>query len=238
VPILRYKARDGREASLNTDECDTWTFANQFPPPREARQGVTYFPGVVLHQLHRTPKGIYVEHKLTYDPDEELEPEDPYDAEAEWIDESREIREEDALRLLAEFGFGPSHPAATTTTTESSPENPPQPTPPGNLPEEPSGPDGPHGGRWVRWKGQNHDVPQGVIYRLIAHMWDKESDTYEELMGVDKPFPSDISPHSIRGRASEAGLWLDKIGIPWQLSTNQKDRLLTKVVRERRKRRS
>lgn len=73
----------------------------------------------------------------------------------------------------------------------------------GKPPEEKDRkPDGPEGGCWLWWKGKRHDVPKGVVYRLLAFMWKKDSVTYDDLK---KPVFDDtsVAPSTIRGRVCE-----------------------------------
>lgn len=88
-------------------------------------------------------------------------------------------------------------------------------------------PDGPEGGCWLWWKGTRHDVPKGVLYRLLDFMWMKDSAKYDDLK---KPVFDDtsVTPGTIRGRVSEVNKVLEKSGVPWHLKTDATARCLTK----------
>jgi hypothetical protein len=99
------------------------------------------------------------------------------------------------------------------------------------LPEQvsppvPPRPDGVEGGCWLWWNGKRHDIPKGVVYRLIAFMWDKDSAGYDSLDGP--VFEEAVYPATLRARTCEANRILKKIGIPWRLKTDAMSRILTK----------
>jgi hypothetical protein len=87
--------------------------------------------------------------------------------------------------------------------------------------------DGPEAGCWLRWKNQRHDVPKGVVYRLIEYMWKRDSASYDELDGPVFE-GGDVLPSTVRGRVSDVNKVLKKIGIPWKLKTDATSRHLTK----------
>src|SRR5262249_28911306 len=73
--------------------------------------------------------------------------------------------------------------------------------PPGApAPPPPVHPDGPAGGH-LWWKGKPHDIPKGVIYRLISFMWSRSHAHYDDL--VEQVFEGETESENIRSRASE-----------------------------------
>ncbi|MFO0824466.1 MAG: hypothetical protein U0792_15340 [Gemmataceae bacterium] len=100
----------------------------------------------------------------------------------------------------------------------------PPPPPPGGS----SHPDGPDGGRWVWWKGKRHDVPKGVVFRLIEYMWGRDSAPYATLMD-EIVWDSNVAPQTVRARVSEANNNLKRIGIPWKLTADTVSRHVTKT---------
>lgn len=88
-------------------------------------------------------------------------------------------------------------------------------------------PDGPEGGRWVWVSGKRHDVKTGVVYRMIAFMWDRSSAGYDTLEGSNV-FEDRVTPQTIRARVSDVNRCLDKIGVSWRLKPNSVSRCLTK----------
>jgi hypothetical protein len=94
------------------------------------------------------------------------------------------------------------------------------------LEEQKAHPDGLEGGCWLWWKGQRHDVPKGVVYRLLAHMWNRDSASYDSLDGP--VFEGGFLPGTLRGRVSEVNKVLKRILIPWKLATDSDNRILTK----------
>lgn len=113
---------------------------------------------------------------------------------------------------------------AATTGIPDAPPTPP--ASPSDGQDAPAHPDGTEGGCWLWWKGKRHDVPKGVVFLLLAYMWDKDSASYDALVGP--VFEVDVAPGTIRGRKTELNKVLRKIGIPWQLRTDSKSRQLTK----------
>jgi hypothetical protein len=87
-------------------------------------------------------------------------------------------------------------------------------------------PNGVEGGCWLWWEGNRHDIPKGVVYRLIDHMWDRDTALYDNLEGP--VFEDAIQPDSLRARVSETNKVLKKIGVPWRLKTDSTSRTLTK----------
>ncbi len=87
--------------------------------------------------------------------------------------------------------------------------------------------DGPEGGRWVWWKNKRHAVPKGVVYRLLGHMWDRDSASYDDLRTF-KVIESDVAPQTIRSYANKVNNALPA-GFPWRLSSDSISRQLTKV---------
>ncbi len=87
-------------------------------------------------------------------------------------------------------------------------------------------PDGVTGGCWVWWRGKRYDVPKGVVYRLIAHFWDRDSSPYDALLDKNGGvFDDPVPPDSIRKRLSEASKALAKLpGFPWRLEADSEAR--------------
>jgi hypothetical protein len=110
-------------------------------------------------------------------------------------------------------------PLTTTTTT-------PPPGPWGQGERQLLRPNGVEGGCWLWWQGKRHDIPKGVVYRLIAHMWDRDFAPYDNLEGP--VFEETVIPDSLRARVSDTNRVLKKIGIPWLLKTDATSRILTK----------
>jgi hypothetical protein len=107
--------------------------------------------------------------------------------------------------------------------------------PPNDQPSSPAKPetiispqrnDGPEGGSWVHWQGKRHDVPKGVVYRLITHMWTRQMAYYSSLDGP--VFEGAVLPNTMRARACEVNKVLNKIGIPWRLRADAIGKVLTK----------
>ncbi|WP_162673141.1 hypothetical protein [Gemmata massiliana] len=87
--------------------------------------------------------------------------------------------------------------------------------------------EGPEGGRWLWWNGKRHDVPLGSVYRLIEHMWNHEFAKYDELMD-GTVFDASVDSKTLGNKASEASAILRSIGVPWRLSVDSRDRVVTK----------
>jgi hypothetical protein len=87
--------------------------------------------------------------------------------------------------------------------------------------------DGLVGGRWLRWKGKRQAVPQGVVYRLLEYMWDRDSASYSQLEDASV-FNSSVQPQTVRSYANKANNALPA-GFPWRLSTDSMTRQLTKI---------
>jgi hypothetical protein len=93
--------------------------------------------------------------------------------------------------------------------------------------ESPAHPDGPDGGCWLWWQGTKHDIPKGVVYRLLAFMWEKDQANYETL--ERHVFDLEVKEGTIRARASDVNKKvLEPIGVPWRLSADSSNRYLTK----------
>lgn len=90
-----------------------------------------------------------------------------------------------------------------------------------------SRPDGLEGGRWLWWRNEKHDVSKGVVYRLLAYMWNRDSARYDDLEDA-KVFDSAVAPQTIRSYANKANKALPS-GFPWRLSTDSSSRCLTKI---------
>ncbi len=65
---------------------------------------------------------------------------------------------------------------------------------------------------------------------MITFMWNRDSAKYAELFEVEV-FDADVAPGSVVRRCSEASSRLLKIGVPWRLSANSNDGVVTKVDR-------
>jgi hypothetical protein len=91
-------------------------------------------------------------------------------------------------------------------------------------------PDGPCGDRWVRWNGTRHDVKEGVVFRLIAWMWDRDSAGYDSLMGTAGAVWRDpVQDRTVGSYCNKANNDLGKIpGFPWRLKSNSVDRVVTR----------
>jgi hypothetical protein len=88
-------------------------------------------------------------------------------------------------------------------------------------------PDGPEGGRWVWWNNKRYDVPQGTVYRLLEHMWGRDSASYDSLEDA-KVIESAVAPQTVRSYANKANNALP-VGFPWRLATDSNARQLTKL---------
>jgi hypothetical protein len=93
-----------------------------------------------------------------------------------------------------------------------------------------SHPDGPEAGCWLWWKNKRHDIPKGVVYRLVEYMWGRESASYDDLDGP--VFEQSFQPGTLRGRCCEANKVLKKVGVPWRLCPDSEARQVTKQPRE------
>lgn len=93
----------------------------------------------------------------------------------------------------------------------------------------PPKPDGPDGGRWVWWRGNRRDVPTGVVYAFIQHMWNRDAASYDSLDGT--VFESSPSPPTLRSAVNKVNNTLRGIGIPWKLRTDSVAQVVTKVDR-------
>ena len=87
-------------------------------------------------------------------------------------------------------------------------------------------PDGVEGGRWLWWENKRHSVPKGVVYRLLDHMWDRDSASYKDLEDAGV-FESAVVPQTVRSYANKAKNALPS-GFPWHLKTDSAARQLTK----------
>jgi hypothetical protein len=87
-------------------------------------------------------------------------------------------------------------------------------------------PNGVEGGCWLWWEGKRHDIPKGVVYRLIAFMLGRDSAPYDDLEG--DVFEDAVLPGTVRARTSEVNRVLKKIGVSWRLQADATGRILTK----------
>jgi hypothetical protein len=86
--------------------------------------------------------------------------------------------------------------------------------------------DGPEGGCWVWWRGKRHDVPKGVVYRMIEYMWSRDYATYDDL--ERDVFDGPIECQTIRSTCSKAKKVLEKLGVPWRLAADSASRHVRK----------
>jgi hypothetical protein len=94
----------------------------------------------------------------------------------------------------------------------------------------PTHPDGVEGGCWLWWQGTRHAIAKGNVYKLVAHMWDRESAPYGDLVGP--VFESAVLPQTVRSYANKANNYLAPIGVPWRLSTDSVTGHVTKKPRK------
>jgi hypothetical protein len=103
--------------------------------------------------------------------------------------------------------------------------------PPASTASGATPPDGPAGGCWLWFHGKRYGVPKGVVYKLLAHMWVRESARYDDLMGTGMPVWDDpVEPQTVRSKVSEANKVLKVAGVPWRLSADSASRHVTKAV--------
>jgi hypothetical protein len=184
------------KASFGPDDPDVCLQKWELKKPPTPREGLA--PGLVEHTVYwikvkearRTEddRYRYVSYRWVFDREREIYGENPH------VEIIEEVTEVDARRLGARFGD----------------------TPADDPPAKPVH-DGLHLGRYLAWQGQQYDIPQGVIYRLLEHMWDRESATYDELFqGI---FDAAMDPKSVRSRVHDANRRLARAGVPWSLHT-------------------
>lgn len=96
--------------------------------------------------------------------------------------------------------------------------------------------DGPEAGCYLWWNGIKHNIPAGVVYRLIARMWTREFAKYDDLMGSPDPdvwvWEAPVDPQSVRSALCKASAVLARVGVPWKLSADSRERVIRKVARE------
>jgi hypothetical protein len=88
--------------------------------------------------------------------------------------------------------------------------------------------DGPEGGRWVWWNNKRSKVPRGIVYRLLEHMWDRDSAHYDDLIAAEV-FDTAVMPGTVRSYANKVNNALPT-GFPWRLSADSGSRQLTKDI--------
>jgi hypothetical protein len=88
--------------------------------------------------------------------------------------------------------------------------------------------DGPQGGRWVWWQGTRHDVPSGVVYRLIHSMWNRDSLPYDDAMD-GLVWDDSVTPQTVRSKSSGVNKQLAKIGVSWRITADSESRTITKA---------
>jgi hypothetical protein len=133
-------------------------------------------------------------------------------------------------------GFSPAAGKAVTAPDGGAASSPRQAEPAAATAGEsttPPHPDGPEGGRWLWWQGERSDIPKGVVYRLLAFMWERASASYDALeeAGV---FESAVAPQTVRSYANKANNALPH-GCLWRLSADAINRQLTKVPKGARR---
>jgi hypothetical protein len=111
--------------------------------------------------------------------------------------------------------------------TSAEPSEQQEPPPP---PDE-SHPDGLDDDGLLWWENEPHKVPAGNVYRLLKYMWGRDSASYDSLV-TDKVFRTEQQPQSINSWAYKANQALPP-GVPWRLSSNSVDLVLTKVARNK-----
>jgi hypothetical protein len=102
---------------------------------------------------------------------------------------------------------------------------------PGAVTTASAHPDGPEGGCWLWWGGKRYNVPKGIVYQLLAHMWTRDSESYD---AIDGPVYDGVpAPGTIRGNVSRLNnMVLRKAGVPWRLTTDSTSRIITKQPRD------
>jgi hypothetical protein len=89
--------------------------------------------------------------------------------------------------------------------------------------------DGPHDGCWLTWNGKRHDIPKGVVYRLLKFMWARQSADYATLMDCSGGvFDGPVEPQTVRSNVSDANGVLRRIGVDWKLTTDSTAQIVTK----------
>jgi hypothetical protein len=111
-----------------------------------------------------------------------------------------------------------------TPTPGDAPPLPP-PVAPAGAPHPPA--DGPDpkvdGVLW--WRGNRRNVPGGRVFKLIAHMWGRQSAPYEDLMD-GTVWDDTVEPQTVRARASAASKALRLVGVPWRLAADLEFRVI------------
>ncbi len=98
---------------------------------------------------------------------------------------------------------------------------------PRTMPPPPA--DGPEGGRWLWWQGQRYDVPAGRVYSLIAFFWNRETASFDELMGAGGAvWPDPVTPQTVTSACHRVQTSLPA-GFPWRLSVDSASRTVAKV---------
>ncbi len=75
--------------------------------------------------------------------------------------------------------------------------------------------DGPFGERYLQWKGKRNNLTSGIVYRLVAYMWDRDNVEHQDLEGT--VFDAEFAPKTLRARLAEANDILGKVGVPRSL---------------------
>jgi hypothetical protein len=101
--------------------------------------------------------------------------------------------------------------------------------PPAGAGSPPTTTDGPEGGRWVRWQGRRHEVPAGRVYTLIAYFWNRETASFDELLGAGGAvWPDPVAPQTVTSTCHRANSALPS-GFPWRLSVDSASRTVAKL---------
>ncbi len=84
----------------------------------------------------------------------------------------------------------------------------------------------------MRREGKCHDVPTGIVYRFIAYMWNREHADYDSIMGGPAPsvFDAVVMPQTVRAKVFLVNKCLKKIGLPWRLYSDSRNRVVTKAA--------
>jgi len=82
-------------------------------------------------------------------------------------------------------------------------------------------PDGPEPPNWLRWKGKRHRIGSLRSKRswsLLCFFWNRDSATFQELVGPGKPWPDPVSESAKISAVNRFNNDLPS-GFPWRLRT-------------------
>jgi hypothetical protein len=89
--------------------------------------------------------------------------------------------------------------------------------------------DGPFGGKWLRWKNEPREIPTGVVYNLVDHMWTRDAARYDDLIPPKgEVLDSVVDPSTMRSYVGKVNEALKPIGVPWRLKADSRTRHITK----------